>query len=218
MTEDGRRLIIFDNDGVLVDSEPHAHPVLVRLLNEYGFPLTLEASGDAFLGVSISHVRAAVEAELGRPLPDDFEQRYHSELFASFEHGLHAFEGVHQVLARLRAPYCVASSGSTNRIQRSLSITGLWSFFEGRAFSADSVARGKPHPDLFLHASHVMGFDADACLVVEDSPAGVEAARRAGMQCVGFAARTPADRLSAATFGIVHGMDDLSDALERFTR
>ena len=206
-------LVIFDNDGVLVDSEPHAHPVLVDLLNEYGYEIDVEASVAEFLGTTLGHVRQTVEQRLGRDLPSDFEDRYHRDLFASYERGLEPVEGVEQVIRQLEVPYCVASSGAAERICRSLDLAGLWGFFEGRAFSAEEVARGKPHPDLFLHAATRMNVSPKRCVVIEDSPLGVEAANRAGMSSVGFAARTPAERLEQASEGIISRMADLPPLL-----
>jgi HAD superfamily hydrolase (TIGR01509 family) len=209
-------LIIFDNDGVLVDSEPHAHPVLVALLQEYGWSGGLEASRREFLGVTVAHVRRVVEAQLGRSLPADFEERYHRSLFARYEVALRPIDGIRSVVESLQIPYCVASSGSRERVRRSLQLTGLWDLFEDRAFSADDVARGKPHPDLFLHAAEAMGTNAEECLVVEDSAAGLEAAARAGMHSIGFAARTPVSRLAAATLGIIDRMVDFGPLVDRY--
>lgn len=208
-------LVIFDNDGVLVDSEPHAHPVLVELLREYGWPGGLEDSRRDFLGVTVAHVRHAVELQLGRSLPDDFEDRYHDALFARYEAALRPVDGVREVIEALSVPFCVASSGSRERVKRSLELTGLWRLFADRAFSADDVARGKPHPDLFLHAAAAMRVDPAACIVVEDSAPGLEAAARAGMQSIGFAARTPASRLASATLGIIDRMVDFGPLLDR---
>lgn len=195
-------LVIFDNDGVLVDSERLANQALARLLSRLGVPTTFEQSVDTYLGGTIERVRAIVEERVGRRLPDDFEDLYYRNVFAAFDAGLTAVAGVHQVLDDLAAAgiaHCVASSGSHERITRSLQQVGLWAGFDGRAFSAEDVAAGKPEPDLFLHAAAAMAADPAATVVVEDSPAGVRAARAAGMDVIGFSAMTPPARLAGAT-------------------
>jgi HAD superfamily hydrolase (TIGR01509 family) len=210
-------LVIFDNDGVLVDSERLANRVLSRLLSRLGVPTTFEESVDTYLGGTIDRVRALVETEIGRRLPDDFEDRYYRDVFAAFDAGLAAVEGVVSVLDDLEAAgirYCVASSGSHERIARSLRQTGLWERFRDRVFSADDVAAGKPEPDLFLHAVARMGADPEASVVVEDSPLGVQAAVAAAIPVIGFAAVTPAERLSGAQ-GVCADMAAVGDLLLR---
>lgn len=189
-------LVIFDNDGVLVDSERLANGILADLLTEAGVPYTLEQAVAEFMGGTLARVRAAVE----RPLPEDFEDRYHQRLFAGFAR-LQPVPGVPQVvdgLAEAGTPTCVASSGSHERIRTALTATGLLDRFDGRIFSAEDVAHGKPAPDLFLHAAGSMGAKPDACVVIEDSPLGVAAAKAAGMTVFGYAAMTPAERLAGA--------------------
>ncbi|MGH9212521.1 MAG: HAD family hydrolase, partial [Acidimicrobiales bacterium] len=193
-------LVIFDNDGVLVDSEPLANQVLADLLTACGYPTTFDDAVARFMGGTIASVRTTVEAETAAALPPDFEDRYHAALFASFDAGLRPVPGVPVVLDQLErqgVPFCVASSGTHERIRRALSTTGLRGRFpEQRIFSADDVARGKPAPDLFLWAAARMRVPADRCLVVEDSPAGVAASKAAGMTVVGYAAMTPPARLA----------------------
>jgi HAD superfamily hydrolase (TIGR01509 family) len=201
-------LVIFDNDGVLVDSERLANQVLARLLTELGRPTTFDECVESYLGGTIERVRSLVEKELGGPLPGDFEERYHAGLFAAFDAGLVAVPGVEAVLDGLleaSTPFCVASSGSRERIRRSLRRVGLEDRFEGRAFSAEEVPHGKPAPDLFLHAAARLGADPAATVVVEDSPLGVEAALAAGMRVIGFAALTPPERLAQAAAGHAPG-------------
>ena len=213
MSQPDVRLVILDNDGVLVDSEPIAHGVLVELLAEYGWRLTLHESVQNFLGVTIGYVRERAEDALGVRLPADFEKRYHQMLFARYETDLRPIPDVAKVVRRLRVPCCVASSGSRMRIQRSLEKTGLWPLFTGRVFSGEEVPRGKPDPDLFLHAADTMGVEPELCVVVEDSPLGIEAASRAAMASVGFAYRTPEARLAGASRGVVHRLLDLPEIL-----
>ena len=210
MAEPGRfDLLIFDNDGVLVDSEPVANRVLAGLLTEYGVPTTVEESMVQFMGRSTPQVRALVEERIGRPLPPDLEARYVAELYPSFERFLRPIPGVAEVLTALRLPVCVASSGTHERIRLTLTCTGLWDRFGGRVFSAEDVTRGKPAPDLFLHAAAAMGADPERCAVIEDSPAGITGANAAGMTTFGFAAILPPKLLAHATGGVFRRMAEL---------
>jgi HAD superfamily hydrolase (TIGR01509 family) len=174
-------LVIFDCDGVLIDSEVISASVLIEEAAAVGIRLTREYVRDHFLGRSFPTVAATIRAEFGRTLPVDFEARYRASLLERFETGLRLTPGVTDVIARLRVPYCVATSSSPPRLARSLAISGLDRWFAHR-FTASEVARGKPAPDLFLHASARMGVAPADCLVIEDSRPGIEAARSAGMQ------------------------------------
>jgi len=202
-------LVIFDNDGVLVDSEPVANRVLSTLLTEYGVPTTVEESMARYLGHSVPQVRARVEAEIGRPLPGDLEARYASEIYPSFRASLKPIEGIAEALAAIQVPVCVASGGTHERIRLTLTCTGLWERFGGRVFSAQDVVHGKPAPDLFLHAAAAMGADPRRCAVVEDSPAGITGANAAGMTTFGFAGLLPAETLAHASGGVFSRMADL---------
>jgi HAD superfamily hydrolase (TIGR01509 family) len=206
-------LVIFDNDGVLVDSEPVANTVLARLLTGYGFPCTVEQSMSEFMGRSLPQVRALVEERLGRPLPGDLEARYAGELYPAFQRSLEPIPGVAEALRAIELPVCVASSGTHERIRLTLTRTGLWDRFGGRVFSAQDVERGKPAPDLFLHAAATLGVAPARCAVVEDSPAGVTAANGAGMTSFAFARLVPVSRLAHATGGIFSTMADLPGLL-----
>jgi HAD superfamily hydrolase (TIGR01509 family) len=199
-------LIIFDNDGVLVDSEPVANRVLSGLLTEYGFPCTAEDCIAQFMGRSVPQVRAIVEERLGRTLPADLEACYAEELYPRFRQCLQPIPGIADALGTIEQTVCVASSGTHERIRLTLGYTGLWDRFGGRVFSAQDVARGKPAPDLFLHAAASLGADPRRCAVVEDSPAGVTAANAAGMTSFGFARLVPAERLAHATGAVFSDM------------
>ena len=210
----GFELIIFDNDGVLVDSEPVANQVLASLLTEYGFPCTPEESIATFMGHSMPQVRAMVEERLGRPVPADLEARYIEQLFPTFERSLRPIPGIEDALRAIDQTVCVASSGTHARIRLTLGATGLWDRFGGRVFSAQDVVRGKPAPDLFLHAAASLGVDPRRCAVVEDSPAGVTAANAAGMTSFGFAGLMPAERLAHATGAVFSDMRLLPGLLQ----
>ena len=193
---------------MLVDSEPISNRVLAGLLSEIGLPMTPEESVERFMGRSWKTVEAYARAALGEPLPDGFRRRYLDAMFAEFETQLAPVPGVVAALDAITLPVCVASSGSHEKMRFTLGRTGLLDRFtqpassartgHRRIFSAAEVEHGKPAPDLFLHAAAEMGWEPSACAVVEDSPAGVEAALAAGMTALGYAGRTPPERLRGA--------------------
>ena len=150
-------LVIFDCDGVLVDSEPVANRVFLRALEEIGLRISFEEVCELFVGLPISRCVEIVERRLGRPVPGDFVRRLQERTFERFRSGLQAVSGVRDALDRLDFPVCVASSGELEKMNLTLGLTGLLPRFEGRMFSATEVARGKPHPDLFLHAAATLG-------------------------------------------------------------
>ena len=196
-------LVIFDNDGVLVDSEPISNKLLAAYLTELGHPTSYEDSLREYMGSAMHRVHDLVAERTGQRLPDDFDDVFHGRVFAAFERELAPVPGAVEVLEKLTAdgvPYCLASSGSHERIRVGHRKTGLDKWFDdGRIFSSQDVGRGKPAPDLFLHAARRMGVAPERCVVVEDSPLGVQAAVAAGMDVYGFTAMTPADRLTSAT-------------------
>ena len=182
--------VIFDCDGVLVDSEPISNGVLAGMLTELGLPTTAEESMAAHLGRAWPSVAEIIEERLGRPLDEDFRPRYVEGMLAAFERELEPVPGIAEALDAIDNPSCVASSGTHEKMRMTLAHTGLLERFEGRLFSATEVASGKPAPDLFLYAAERMGWAPADCVVVEDSAAGVEAARAAGMRALGYAGRT----------------------------
>jgi HAD superfamily hydrolase (TIGR01509 family) len=210
-------LVVFDCDGVLVDSERLANRVLAQLLTDLGLPTTTEQSIATYMGLSMASAVARVEACLGRPVPPDFLDRYRSATFEAFDAELTAVDGIVEVVEGLRWPSCVATSGDPDRVRRTLTLTSLHHHFDGRIFSAVEVARGKPFPDLFLHAAASMGVAPDRCVVVEDSAFGVQAAVAAGMRPLGYAAMTPAATLEGAgatTFTSMAQLPGLLDAID----
>jgi len=204
--------VIFDCDGVLVDSEPISNRVLAAMLTDEGLPMTPEESTGAFLGRSGSSVAEIIEARLGRPLAADFRPRYIEAMLAAFALELEPVLGVVAALDAIANPCCVASSGPHEKMRMTLAHTGLLARFEGRIFSATEVARGKPAPDLFLHAARQMGWAAADCVVVEDSAAGVEAAVAAGMRVLGYADRTDPALLAGSE--VFTTMDELPGLLQ----
>jgi HAD superfamily hydrolase (TIGR01509 family) len=209
-------LVIFDNDGVLVDSETISNRLLAAYLTELGHPTSYEDSIRDYMGSAMHRVHDLVEEQTGQRLPVDFDDVFHARVFAAFERDLKPVVGVEEVLQKLAAdsvPYCLASSGSHERIRVGHRTTGLDRWFdEGRIFSSEDVGRGKPAPDLFLYAAERMGVAPERCVVVEDSPLGVQAALAAGMDVYGFTAMTPAERLAGAGW-LFSDMRELTELL-----
>ncbi len=201
-------LVLFDCDGVLVDSERLAVRTEARILAALGWPLSEADIVARFVGRSAAHMQAEVEAALGRPV--DWETEFEARYREVFTAELTPVDGVVEALDRIETPWCVASSGTHEKIRFSLGLTGLLPRFEGRIFSVEDVARGKPAPDLFLWAARSLRADPAACVVVEDSAAGVEAARAAGMAVLAFAGGvTPAARLAGDGVVVFDAMADL---------
>jgi len=178
-------LLIFDCDGVLVDSEPLANAILAETLTALGRPMTAAESMRTQIGKSLADILRETSDIVGRPIPDTVGAAMNERLFVRFRQELRAIDGVEEALARLPQARCLASSSRPERIDLTLDVTGLARWFE-RRFSAVQVARGKPAPDLFLLAAREMGFTPGDALVIEDSVAGVAAARAAGMPAIGF--------------------------------
>ncbi|WP_405012760.1 HAD family hydrolase [Kitasatospora sp. NBC_01539] len=195
-------LVIFDNDGVLVDSEPISNRVLAEYLTELGHPTTVEDSYRDFMGTASHRVHDVILERHGARLPEGFDDLFHARVFAAFEAELVAVRGAEELLKELRqreVPYCLASSAAHTWIRTALDLTGLRGHLaEERIFSAEDVGVGKPAPDLFQHAARTLGVPPERCLVLEDSPNGVLAARAAGMDVYGYAALTDPARLTAA--------------------
>lgn len=208
------RLVVFDCDGVLVDTERIGPEVVAAMATEAGWPLTPAEVLEKFLGTSEPYLLAQVRAHATAPVPDSWLVEYRSRVAAAFDAAPHTMPGVAELLDALDArslPYCVASSGSHPRIRHSLTATGLWERFAGRVFSADDVRRGKPAPDLFLHAAAACGVPPGECLVIEDSPAGVRAARAAHMPVLGYTGGpTPAHWLADASAGTLADLRELT--------
>ncbi|MER8801738.1 HAD family hydrolase [Mesorhizobium sp. M0998] len=179
-------LVIFDCDGVLVDSEMLSVSALLEMIALAGGNVSEDIAYEHFLGKSMKSVREILASDFGLDLTEQHLTEMRSELMRRFRDELKPMPGIAQVLPRLGVPCCVASSGTLERIRYALAVTGLLGLLEPHLFSAAMVARGKPAPDLFLHAADKMRAAPRNCLVVEDSPAGIEAARAAGMRVLAF--------------------------------
>jgi len=207
------QLVIFDCDGVLVDSERISNGVLAQMLSAQGLTTTLEQARREYQGLLLGDVQRNAEAKLGRALPAGWLARYEHERARAFRDELQPVPGaaraVEQVVAAgVRA--CVASQGKLEKTRLSLELTGLRDLFsDGVLFSAHAVARGKPYPDLFLHAASTMGAQPNACVVVEDTPSGVTAAVSAGMRALGYAADSDVSALARVGAELFDSMDAL---------
>lgn len=213
--------LIFDCDGVLVDSEAIALEVLAQAITELGHPTDAAECRTLFMGKSLKDVLIGIETLSGRPLPSDWGTAANMQLFARFAKELLPVAGIAAAIAALPYPRCVASSSQFDRIRLSLAVTGLAPLFGENVFSATQVAHGKPAPDLFLYAAATCGFVPAETIVIEDSPSGVTAALRAGMTPIGFAGASHADAAladalrAAGAMIVLTDMSELPAAVER---
>jgi HAD superfamily hydrolase (TIGR01509 family) len=207
------QLVIFDCDGVLVDSEVISNEVLARALTEQGLPTTLAEARRDYQGLLLADIDSRAEAKLGRPLAQDWLERYERDRAVVFRRELRAVPGVAEAVRCIQAAgvaVCVASQGKLEKTRLSLKLTKLDPLFPDEAlFSAYSVPRGKPHPDLFLHAAQAMAAEPTRCAVVEDTPSGVTAAVAAGMRVLGYAADSDAAALRQAGAEVFGAMEEL---------
>jgi HAD superfamily hydrolase (TIGR01509 family) len=202
-------LVIFDCDGVLVDSELITNRVFAQMLNELGIALTLEDMFERFVGRSMPQCLEIITQLLGRPVPQQFVTEYQARSAAALRAELKTVPGIETVLATIRTPYCVASSGTHEKMQTTLGITGLLPQFRGKMYSVTEVAHSKPFPDVFLHAARQQGVLPADCAVIEDTPTGVRAGVAAGMTVFGYCALTPKQRLIEA--GAHHTFERMRD-------
>jgi HAD superfamily hydrolase (TIGR01509 family) len=207
------QLVIFDCDGVLVDSEVISNEVLARALTDEGLPTTLGEARRDYQGLLLADIVASAREKLGRALPEDWLVRYESDRSEAFRRELKAVPAAAEAVRRISAlgiSVCVASQGKLEKIRLSLELTGLRDLFGPEAlFSAYSVPRGKPHPDLFLRAASAMGAKPSGSVVVEDTPSGVAAGVSAGMRVFGYA--SDSDELALRREGavILGSLDEL---------
>lgn len=221
-------LVIFDCDGVLVDSEPIASEVFSQAVTELGLIMSPQEADRAFRGRSLPDCLAIVERRLGRELPQDFLPALTLATRTAFAERLRAIPSIREVLLALQnehVPMCVASSGSRQKIKHSLQLTSLLEFFcdtqdtneSARLFSAEQVERGKPAPDLFLFAASSMGYPPERCIVIEDSRAGVQAARAALMDVLAFVpAQSPTEQdefFASLAVPVFRAMSELPEQL-----
>lgn len=203
------KCVIFDCDGVLVDSEPISIQVLVDMANKLGADIDLLYGMKHFKG---SFMKACIEKISGltnKMVPDTFETEYREESFKRFIESMKPIKGIKEVIESLTIPFCVASSGPENKIRLNLEITGLLPFFEGKIFSCYAIQKWKPDPTVFLWAAETMGFKPNECLVIEDSLSGVKAAKAGGFDVFGYVEHDYNNELQSEATTIFNNMDKL---------
>lgn len=206
------KAVIFDCDGVLVDSETLGNRVLADMITEIGFPLSPEQAVQQFKGGKLADCLAVVEDQMGQKLPADFATQVRAQMAQVFQTELQAIEGVREALEAIPVTKCVASNGPEEKMALTLKITDLLHFFEGRVYSAYTLGVWKPEPDLYLYAASQMGVHPEECVVIEDSHLGVQAAVAAGIPVLGYADHSsPAEleALGARTFRSMHELPAL---------
>lgn len=217
MKEEPFELVIFDCDGVLVDSDRISLRIQAEKISALGLEMTYEDCVRDFLGLGMPATLKVIAERLGRPVPERWVAELDTAIRESFIRELTPVQGVTEAIDKIEVPTCVASSGSHDKMRLTLGLTSLYDRFAGRIFSGDEVKCGKPAPDLFLHASARMSVPPERCVVVEDSPVGVAAAKAAGMRALGFAAMTPPESLAAADAVFV-AMADLPKLMTESSR
>jgi HAD superfamily hydrolase (TIGR01509 family) len=214
-------LIIFDCDGVLVDSEPIINRAHAHVLTACGYPISEQNLVERFCGMSDREMIEIIEREWGHALPTSYAEHVGLMIEAEFRQSLAPIAGVAEALDSLTLPICVASSSSLEQIRQKLKITGLLGRFGEHLFSATMVARGKPAPDLFLYAAQHLTTAPDRCLVIEDSPAGIDAALAAGMTAIGFSGGSHCGPEHGARLGkhgaplVIDDMHELATAMAK---
>ncbi|WP_066224368.1 HAD-IA family hydrolase [Formosa haliotis] len=182
------KCVIFDCDGVLVDSEALSNGILANLANQYGANLDIDTAIKIFKGCSMTMCIEKIKTLVTSPIPDDFEATYRKLSVEAFKKQIKPIEGIAEVLDELELPFCVASSGPEDKMRLNLKLTGLLEHFEGRLFSCFTIGKWKPDPAVFLWAAETMGFKPEECLVVEDSYSGVSGALAGGFDVFGYTA------------------------------
>lgn len=203
------KCIIFDCDGVLVDSESIAIGALVEMANTLGAEIKFERAFLELKGKSMTFCMQYIAERIGKALPENFELEYRSKTFKAFKAQLKPIKGVKTLLKALNIPFCVASSGPENKIRLNLETTGLLPFFEKHIFSCYTIGKWKPEPDVFLWAAKAMGFQPEECLVIEDSLPGIKAAKAGGFDVFGYTEHDYNNNLSALATKTFSKMDEL---------
>lgn len=203
------KCVIFDCDGVLIDSETIAVGTMVDMGNELGANIEKEGAIARFKGKSFSFCMETISGLIGKPLPETFEADYRVKSFQAFKEHIEPIEGIKEVLQNLELPFCTASSGPENKIRLNLGLTGLLPFFENNIFSCYTINKWKPDPAVFLWAADTMGFKPSECVVIEDSLSGVRAAKSGGFDVFGFTAHDYNNELEAEATKVFSSMTKL---------
>ncbi|MDC3210133.1 HAD family hydrolase [Saprospiraceae bacterium] len=207
------KFIIFDCDGVLVDTEKISCGVIAEEARNLGVDLSNQEALETFSGTSYSFVFDFIEQRLGKKLPENFEENYRKRTFEEFEKKLQPIPGIHDVIKKLNLPFCVASNAPSYKVEFNLKLVNLFPFFENKIFSAYQVNAWKPNPTLFLTAAKKMGFSPSETLVIEDSPVGVQAAVAANMKVLGFAKGEKAEILRSNGANVISKMTQIFNYL-----
>lgn len=189
------KCIIFDCDGVLVDSEPIGNKVMVEMANELGAAVNLDYAYNHFKGNSLINCVSRIAHLIEGKIPSNFESEYRKRSFEKFINEIQPVNGIHEVVENLKIPFCVASSGPESKIRLNLELTGLWPYFDPNIFSCYAIQKWKPNPAVFLWAAKTMGFQPSECLVIEDSLIGINAALEGGFDVFGYTAHDYRDEL-----------------------
>lgn len=208
------KCIIFDCDGVLVDTEKIGNGILLSMAAEYGFEMKLEDAYRDFNGRNLKECFQHIENAIGKKLPDTFESEYRKKSFEAFKTQVKPMDGVVAFIEKLKIPYCVASSGPEDKIRLNLKVAGLLEKFENKIFSSYQINSWKPDPGIFLHAAKEMGFDVQDCIVIEDSKAGVISGVRGGFKVYGFANGYNNEDLEKEGAILFHSYQELSSLLQ----
>lgn len=211
MTQPG--CIIFDCDGVLVDSETIGIRILLDMTAEYGVAMDFEEAVGEFSGRRLRDVIDVLQTQTATPFPVDLEQSFRKQSYKVFETEVLPVEGIRELLSGLQVPFCVASSGPVEKIKLNLRLTGLLPYFENRIYSGYDIASWKPDPGIFLYAAREMGFAPEQCVVVEDSKAGVQAGIAGGFKVFGYAKHADPVALKEAGAQVFYSMYDLPGLL-----
>lgn len=210
------KCIIFDCDGVLVDSEEISNATLTSMVKSFGINIEESYGREFFLGKSFKMCCDHIESISNKKLPSDFEQKFRLRTYETFKTDLKPIDGIHEVLNKINIPYCVASNGPAEKIRLNLTSTRLIEKFEGNIFSAYDINRWKPNPELFWHAAKNMGCSVEECIVIEDSSAGVQAALKGGFDVLGFVNQNNHNQLKQHNIPLFDDMSNLYELLQTF--
>jgi len=208
----GYKCIIFDSDGVLVDSETLSARVFQEMAGELGFELGFETAVERFAGTSMKENLKFIQENIEGSLSQDFEKEFRQRTYEVFKTDLKAVEGVQDLIKKLQVPFCVASSGPVEKIRLNLGLVNLLSHFENRIYSSYEIGSWKPEPGIFLHAAKDMGFKPEECVVIEDSDSGIRAALAGGFMVYALASekrRAHFEQLGAVTFASMKELEQL---------
>jgi HAD superfamily hydrolase (TIGR01509 family) len=207
------KCIIFDCDGVLVDSEEISNRVLIELSNNLGAGIDYDYGIEQFYGKSMRYIFDHIQTLIDQKLPMSFEQDFRRRTFELFETDLKPVSGIHELLDQIQVPYCVASNGPLGKMKLNLKVTNLIDRFENKMFSAYEIGKWKPDPGIFQYAAKKMGFDVLECLVIEDSLVGIQAAKKGGFEVLAFANKSNKEAFLKEGAQVFFSMKELQEML-----